>query len=356
MKRVILLFGLFALIFSPSLHAQTDDEAPTGPWTKGGMGSVTFNQVGLFNWAAGGQSNVTLIGNLNLFANKTWNDQTWENSLELAYGFIKNNFIYDPESRIAKAEDNINFNSKYGRKAWSDKFFYSGLVNFRTQFDYGRTNPNDDLYISRFLSPAYLIFAAGIDYKPNDKLSLFLSPASGKFTIVSDDSLALTSAFGVNQTNESGAFLPGNAVNTRMEVGATFRAKYKADIMENVGLESQLELFSNYIDRPGNIDLRWNNAIVAKVNKFIAVNIFTDMIYDHDIKIGRTDSRGVPVNSINPDPILDPNTGVFTPNTTFWPGPGYLDGSDLTDVVAVQKKGAILQFKEIFGVGVVVKF
>lgn len=355
MKRLILLVGILTWGLSGSTFAQGgNDSLPN--WEKGGMGSLTFNQVGLFNWAAGGQSNITLIGNLNLFANKTGEKAKWENTLDLAYGFIKNNFIFDPDAPVAKAEDKIDFNSKYGRKAWSEKVFYSGLFNFRSQFDFGRANPTDNVYISRFLSPAYLIFAAGLDYKPNDDLSIFISPASGKVTIVNDDSLASTAAFGVNQIREDGTFFPGSNVNSRVEIGATFRVKYKKDVMENVGLESQLELFSNYIDRPGNVDIRWNNSIVAKVNKYITVNLFTDLIYDHDINIGRTLSDGTPDLSVNPDPILNPNTGFFEPNTVFWPGPGYLDGSDLTDVVQVQKKGPIVQFKEIFGIGLAYKF
>ena len=362
MKQLLLILGIVTLGFATPAFGQDDAAADStsGPWKKGGMGSLTFNQVGLFNWAAGGQSNITLIGNLNLFANRTTEKATWENTLDLAYGFIKNDYIFNPEARITKAEDKIDFNSKYGLKGFNDKVFYTGLFNFRSQFDFGRTTPGDPLYISRFLSPAYMVFAVGLDYKPNDDLSLFISPASGKVTIVNDDSLASVSAFGVNQLHEDGSFFPGNSENVRVEIGATFRAKYKKDIMENIGLETQLELFSNYLDRPGNIDIRWNNAIVAKVNKYITVNLFTDLIYDHDVNIGRVKSDGTPDNSINPDPIVV-STNVNVPvDPEHWPLPGY-DANDPTtwteeNYTKVQKKGPVVQFKEIFGVGVVYKF
>ncbi|MEM0997495.1 MAG: DUF3078 domain-containing protein [Bacteroidota bacterium] len=350
------LFLFTLLMFAPvvAVWAQDDAEEPVKTWTTGGAGALTFNQVGLYNWAAGGQSNLTLIGNLNLFANRKWERGTWENSLDLAYGFIKNNYRFAPDTPISKAEDKIEFTSKYGTKAFSDKFQYSGLLTFRTQFDYGRDDPFDQVYISRALSPAYIILAAGLDYKPNDKFSAFLSPISGKVTIVTDDSLSGVGAFGVNQINpETGDMRPGSGTNVRMEFGATFRAKLKTDIMENISLESNLELFSNYIDRPQNVDMRWTNAIVAKINKYIAVNFFTDMIYDHDVDVPRRNQNdGSPIFSINPEPMPAPFD-----DGTYWPLAGFdFNNPTAETVTQVQRKGPILQFKEVFGVGFSYKF
>jgi hypothetical protein len=332
MKRIF-IFAAVLLIAAGYTRAQDSTAAPT--WNKGGMGSLTFSEVGLFNWAAGGQSNMTLIGNLNLFANRKWENAQFENSLDLAYGFIKNNFLFDPSAPITKAEDKVDFNSKFGKKAWSEKVFYSGLFNFRTQFAPGFASPGAPVYISRALAPAYMILAVGLDFKPNDKISIFASPVSGKITLVMDDSLSSVSAFGVNQKDASGDFRPGNSPKARFEFGATFRAKLKTDIMKNVGLESNLELFSNYIDRPQNVDIRWGNAIVAKVNKYLTVNLFTDMIYDHDVDIPLVTAKGAPILSMNPQT-----------NSPFLDGNGN----------PIQRKGPRLQFKQVFGAGFGYKF
>ncbi len=366
MKKLVLLFSALFLTLFTAQAQEAETPADTSLWKVGGMGSLTYNEVGLFNWTAGGQSNMTLIGNFNIFANRATEVSSWENSLDLAYGFIKNNFIFDPDAPITKAEDRIDLNSKYGRKAWNDKVYYSGLFNFRSQFDFGRQNPFDQTYISRFMAPGYAIFALGLDYKPNDKFSIFFSPASGKATFVLDDSLANTGAFGVNQFEDpadpSSGFRNGNSLNARIEIGATFRAKYKADVVKNVGLESQLELFSNYIDRPQNVDIRWNNAIVARINKYITVNLFTDLIYDHDINVNLVNSEGLPIYSVNPDPILNPETNQFETNTTYWPGANYPQAGnpqpddDTSDVIQIQRKGPRIQFKQIFGLGFVYKF
>lgn len=317
-----------------SIPAASEDSIPK-PWTKGGQGGLTFSEVGLFNWAAGGQSNMTLIGNLNLFANRKTANSTWDSALDMAYGFLKNNFIFDPKGPVTKAEDKVELNSKYGKRAWSERVFYSGLLTFRTQFAPGFAKPGDSVYISRALAPAYLILAAGLDFKPVDFLSLFVSPLSGKATFVLDDSLSGTGAFGVNTRDENGNLRPGSYEKLRLELGATFKAKFKKDIMKDVGLESNLELFSNYIDRPENVDIRWTNALVAKINKYFVVNFFTDMIYDHDVLI----------------PEVDPKTGapVYEVNAA---GQLVLD----QDGNPIQHKRPFLQFKEVFGLGFSYKF
>jgi hypothetical protein len=333
MKKFFVALSFCMALIAPSM-AQDSITPPN--WTKGGMGSLTYSEVGLFNWAAGGQSNMTLIGNLNLFANRKWTNASFDNSLDLAYGFIKNNFIFDPSAPLNKAEDKIDFNSKFGKKAWSEKVFYTGLLNFRTQFAPGLASPGAPVYVSKALAPAYLILAVGLDFKPNDKLSIFASPVSGKVTLVTDDSLAAVGSFGVNQLDENGDFRPGAGTHSRFEFGATFKAKYKADIMKNVGLETNVELFSNYIDRPQNVDVRWNNSIVARINKYLTANLITDMIYDHDVNVPIVTGKGEPVYSLNPQ----------TNNTPFLDAGGN----------PIQRKGPRIQFKQVFGLGFAYKF
>lgn len=338
MKKVIWFLPFFLLMFQAGYTQEADSSAST--WKLGGRGLLTLNQVGLFNWAAGGQSSVTLIGNVGAYANYAKGSTTWDNSIELAYGFVKNNsngtrfssFLWDSDVPVTKAEDKIELLSKFGAKAFNEKFSYSAILNFRTQFDFGYGNIADFVadtdtnlprsrYISRFFAPAYTVLAIGLDYKPDDHWSLFLSPLSGKFTFVLDDTLSARQAFGVNNPDD-----PGSSTFMRSELGATFRARYKNEnIITNVGLESMLELFSNYLFNPQNIDIRWNTIIDAKVNKYLGVNFFLDVIYDHDVQIQAVDNEGQPV-------FIDVNGEM------------------------VQKTGPRVQVKEVFGVGLTYKF
>jgi hypothetical protein len=57
-------------------------------------------------------------------------------------------------------------------------------------------------------------------------------------------------------------------------------------IIKNLGIQSRLELFSNYLNNPENIDIDWQNIISIQLNEYIAANINIHMKYDDDIKIG----------------------------------------------------------------------
>jgi len=61
------------LFIAFTAHAQTPPDAAQAPidtsWKKGGFISLSFTQVSLSNWAAGGEEAYSGIALLNLFAN-----------------------------------------------------------------------------------------------------------------------------------------------------------------------------------------------------------------------------------------------------------------------------------------------
>lgn len=274
MMKKYILFASF-LITLTSL-AQTPDTA----WKKGGLISINFSQASFTNWAAGGENALSGIALLNMFANYKKDKDTWDNSIDLAYGMLQSG-----NSAIRKNEDKIDLSSKYGRYAFAEHWYYSGLVNFKSQFADGYNFPNDSVIISRFMAPAYLLVALGIDYKPNTYLSLFISPITSKTTIVNDQRLADAGAFGVDKAEYDNGVKVKDGKFVRTEFGGYMRFTYKKDIFKNVNLGTKLELFSNYIDNPQNIDVNWEVLIGMKVNKYLSANISTQMIYDHDIPV-----------------------------------------------------------------------
>lgn len=218
--------------------------------------------------------------------------------LDLGYGMLNQG------DELMKTDDKIDFSTKYGRKA-AKNLYYAAMLNFKSQFAEGYDYPNDSDVISNFLAPAYVIGAAGLDYKPSKSFTAFLSPATGKMTIVADERLSNAGAFGV----DSGAV-------TRTEFGAYTRFVYKQSFMDkSISVLSKLELFSSYLNNPENIDVTWENIIDFKVNKFISATISTQLLYDDDIKVEEVDK----------------------------------DGNTVT-------RGAKLQFKEVIGVGLSYKF
>lgn len=298
MKRLIVLAAAMlcsAVAISQVMDKEADLKAirvdSLEGWKKGGFVALNISQVGLTNWAGGGQSSIALSGIVSLFANLKAGNSTWDNSLDLGYGVLRQGSGIALENGVfLKTDDKIDLVSKYGRRA-SEKWYYAGLINFNTQSTPGFNYPNDSVEISRFMAPAYLLGAIGMDYKPNASFTAFISPFTMKATFVNDDSLAYAGAYGVEKAtfDDLGNMIdPGKKF--RMEYGGYLRLSYKKTFMENVTITSKLSLFSNYANNPQNIDVNWENLLELKVNKFISATVSTHLIYDDDINI--TDSKG----------------------------------------------------------------
>ena len=281
-KKVIISLALFliALVIASGqvtegeTHLRTHSADSTLGWKKGGVIAINLAQTSLTNWTAGGQNSVAFNGLLSVFANLKRDKSVWDNSLNIGYGLLKQGKNTD----FIKSDDKIDLLSKYGRKAFKN-FYYAALLNFKTQMAPGYNYPNDSVMISKLFSPAYLLLALGLDYKPNADFSAFIAPLTAKFTFVTDDTLSAHGAFGVT---------PGEKI--RSEIGGYLRVIYtknnfKGEFMKNVAFTTKIDLFSNYADNPQNIDVSWETQIAMKVNKYISVNFNTHLLYDDNIQI-----------------------------------------------------------------------
>lgn len=263
MKTLLVMVYALVIMISQSLVAQDT----TGFWKTGGALGLNFNQVGLKNWSGGGENSLAVNGLVNGFANMKKDKISWDNTLELGYGLVKQGDL-----GVRKSDDKIVLTSKFGREAieyWS----FTGLLDFRTQFANGfdyKTTPKSK--ISEFMSPAYLMLSLGAEFKPNDNFFALISPITGKMTFVLDDTLSHYGAYGVD---------PGKTV--RSELGWNINSVYKRKLMENTDFQTKLNLFSSYEDLK-HIDVNWENMLLLKVNKYITSTVSTNVIYDYDIK------------------------------------------------------------------------
>ena len=66
----------------------------------------------------------------------------------------------------------------------------------------------------------------------------------------------------------------------RYELGASIGAYYKFNVMENISMENILNLYSNYLEDPQNIDLDYTINIVMSINKYFSTNLALQAIYD----------------------------------------------------------------------------
>jgi hypothetical protein len=313
-----ILTGLFLIIYSTCItYSQVADAEKAlrthssdtiNGWKKGGVFTATLSQASLTNWVAGGENSFSVNGLFSGFANYKKGKSVWDNSLDLGYGVIKQG----SDDFYKKTDDKIDIVSKYGLEAFKN-FYYSLFMNFKTQMTPGYNYPDVTNKISNLFAPAYLTLALGLDFKPDAYFSTFVAPLTGKFTFVTDPALSDQGAFGVT---------PGKT--SRSEIGGYIRAIYskndfKSEILKNVSFTTKIDLFSNYVEKPQNVDVNWETLIAMKVNKYLAFNFTTNLIYDDNI--------AVPFDK-------DKN--------------GTID--------AGESIRSLVQFKEIFGVGLSYKF
>jgi len=289
MKNIILLLTLGSIIINSAFTQKSDGEEQlrsqnadsTQGWKKGGIITVNISQTSLTNWAAGGQNAFSANGLISLFANYEKGKGLWSNSLDIGYGILKQG----KDGDFIKTDDKIDLLSKYGRKA-AKHWYYAALLNFKTQMAAGYNYPNDSVKISALFAPAYILGSLGMDYKPNDDFSVYISPVTSKITVVSDQDLANQGAFGVAPAKyDNLSVLISEGEKARFELGGYLRLEYRKELMENITVLTKLDLFSNYLNNPQNIDVGWETLLTMKVNKYISATLTTHLIYDDDIDI-----------------------------------------------------------------------
>lgn len=242
-------------------------------WTAKGTATLMFNQSTFDNWLAGGENNISGTVGVNYDVNYNKDDWNWDNKIIASYGIVKTR----TSSFAKKTDDRLEFNSLLGKKFKPDSnWYYSGFLNFKTQFTDGYVYSKDEngaeirTQYTSFFSPAYLSFGPGLMWKKNDNLKVNLSPAASKLTFVDKNfTLPNEAYFGVEE---------GESV--RYELGFNASAYYKLDIVANVNFENILNLYSNYLEDPQNVDLDYQLNITMKINKFLSTNINFQTIYD----------------------------------------------------------------------------
>ena len=198
---------------------------------------------------------------------------------------------------LKKTDDALQFNSTFGyRKDSLTNWYHSAKFNFNTQFMNGYAYPNTSKAISKPFAPAYIFMGVGAENINNEKKRIFyISPFTFKTTFVLDQKLADQGAFGVEKATYD---LDGNLLThgekSKMELGFLITNKYKKEVFKNIILENRLSLYSDYINRFGNIDVNCDIQVELVVNQYVKANIGAHIIYDDDIK-SKEEESGVQV-------------------------------------------------------------
>ena len=273
MNKIGILFFALSTMGIGTLSAQTADSTQTSPWTKEGFAGLKLTQVSLTNWAAGGDNSVAFDLQGTYQINYKKEKHLWTNRLELAYGLNKTG-----EDGTRKANDKIYLNTNYGYSI-AKNWYASAFVTFQTQFSPGYDySVNKDVSISEFMAPGYLTTGLGFTYDPGKIFTVVLSPASWRGTFVLNDRLSDEGAYGVD---------PGKHLLSAF--GANLKGEVKYEFLKNMTVYSRLDLYSDYLHKPLNIDVNWEVQVNMIINKWFSTTLTTNLMYDDDVKIAQKD-------------------------------------------------------------------
>ena len=259
-------------------------------WKTNGNAIFLINQSSFSNWTSGGQSSVSGTLKINYNLNYFDNGWAWDTKILSAFGLNK----ISGSDFLKKTDDRIEINSVVGKKFNNNligKWSYSSFFNFQTQFAKGYrfgkdTNGNSiRTEKSRFFSPATTQLGIGLYWKKDQNFWINVAPMTGKLILVNR-------LFTKNLNDNQSYFGVKQNGNSRFELGASVRSFYKTEIYENITLENRLSLYSDYLDKPKNVDFDYTLNVTMKVNKFISTNLVFQFVYD-DNEIKRMQIREV---------------------------------------------------------------
>lgn len=270
--------------YPPTVGKYSQDTVIPDPpkyWKFSGTAGLNITQVGLWNWAGGGNNNANgrIFGNLTL--NYKRERLSWDTNLDTEFGLM-----YVPETAFTwrKSSDKINFSTKLGYE-FSKTWFLTMLGEFKSQYAKGYEYKTEngietETYVSKWLSPSYTDLSIGVDYKPNTLFSFYLSPLAGRVT-TSTDTL-LRAKYGVPLDKPFIANL-----------GMVFKAGMNYSPVQDLKIITTLTLYSPYTSKTqpfGNIDVDWDLTVSYQFFRVLNVSLSTSLRYYDQVKI--TDKNG----------------------------------------------------------------
>jgi hypothetical protein len=246
--------------------------------------TLNGTQSSFVNWSSGGRNNVSLLGNVTANAYYKKANMKWSSDLSIALGGLQ--YIEKAAKEgLQKTDDRLDISSNFGYKIRKDIYF-SVMAGLKTQMLDGYIYPNDSVLISTFMAPGYINSALGIDYIKSDNFSVFTSPFAMKLTVVNNQVLADSGAYGVQKASfDDFGNLLTHGRKLRNEFGAYVKVKYIKTLAKNIELKSKIEFFSNYLYDPQNIDVNAEALFNFKVNSWFSASLQCMLIYDDDVSI-----------------------------------------------------------------------
>lgn len=266
----------------------------TSFWESVNKFTLDVSEVAFVNWNAGGSNSISGLYGMNIGRTYRNDGFRWDNQFRFRYGINQ-----QEGQELRKTDDDLELSSSFGYEvSKNSNWFYSGRFRFKTQVARGFKYPDREVSISEFMAPGYIFLGIGAKYvKSEEKFELYLSPITQKSTFVLNQRLANDGAFGVRKALRDAQ---GNIIRegelSRNEFGILITNEFEQKLFENTVLNSRLSLYTDYINKFGNIDVDWELIFNFKINSFMKASIGAHIRYDDDIKIKQERPDGTQVD------------------------------------------------------------
>ena len=270
-------------------------------WKFTGVTGLNAAQTALFNWAAGGNNNVTGFVFANMTLSYKKDKWTWDSNLDTELGLMfSSDYVRYP---WRKANDKLNFTTKVGYQM-HPQWYLSLLGSFRSQYapglDYKAVDAGDvdemgdpvnPSLISKWLSPSYTDLALGVEYRPNDIFVIGVYPVAGRLTTCLEESLRPN--YGMSRRDD-GTYKP-----VMLNMGLRINGGINYTLVKNLKIISTVTLFTPYTARIhddegqkfGNFDVDWDVAISYQLFKCLQTTLSTSMKYYNGVMIADKDGN-----------------------------------------------------------------
>jgi hypothetical protein len=268
--KLFLAAAVFVFMLSLNVFAQEEKkEEPKYGWQNEVVAGLNLTQTSFDNWSQGGENSLAWQFNFNA---KFINDQekyNWSNTGKLLFGRTK---VGSQDSR--KSIDEIKLESVYTYKLTPYVNPYVS-ASAQTQLMKGyKYTDTTNFVVSNFFDPAYFIQSAGIGYTPNEDFTTRIG-AAVKETVTRDYPVPYADDPDTPEIEK-----------TKVEPGMESVTNLNVTLAKNILFTTNLQLFSN-MKAFNEIDVNWDNLLVAKVNDYINVNFNLKLFYDRDISTKR---------------------------------------------------------------------
>ncbi len=252
-----------------------------GPWSKKANSLLQFSQnLASDNWYQGGTSTMSVLGMLTGQLN--YDDKKsvqWENYGEWRMGFYS---VFNDTTALRAVNTNddvFKINSKLGVKA-SGNFFYSGSVDFSTQFLKNYKSVSSKELKSTFLTPVRLNIGMGLDYKYKKLFSLMVSPIAYKYIYIeeTDPTKINPNMFGIKKGE-----------NHLSEIGSSFKAQCSYSPFRELQVDSRLNFYTNY----EKVEIDWEIVGNFSINRHLSTRLSLNPRYDNTVILAKGDKAKI---------------------------------------------------------------